>query len=426
MAWLRPHILAALVVVCVASLFVAHATPSDHPITVITNANLFAPHPSGLVDLYVAGGSLVAVLPHGVADPHLFASMLNAQGGSPLVSLVDVQGDYVLPGLIDPHMHVTGGGGEMGPASRTPSAQVSQIVDGGITTLVGLLGTDGVSRSLENLLQMVLGLEQSGLTTYMLTGSYHTPVKTLFDTVERDVTLIEKVIGVGEVAISDHRSSWPSFQELVQIVSDARVGGMLSGTCGVALFHVGDGPTTLDPLWEIVEKTTIPISQMYPTHVSGRGMPLLLDGIDWIAQGGTVDFTADAPGENVTVEALLFYREQGVDMSHVTVSSDAYGSFPVYKNGVLQSYGVGMPENILNDLRTLVLDHQWSLDSAFSLATNNTATMLQLERKGTLEVGKDADLMVLSASSLDLRYVMAGGAWLKTPDWTASGMFPCT
>ena len=56
-------------------------------------------------------------------------------------------------------------------------------------------------------------------------------------------------------------------QQLVELVSNCRVAGMLSGKCGIAYFHVGSGPTMLDPLWEIVNKTTIPITQMYPTHM---------------------------------------------------------------------------------------------------------------------------------------------------------------
>ena len=62
------------------------------------------------------------------------------------VRVVDAAGGYVVPGLVDIHVHVTGGGGEMGPASRTPEGTLGEILDAGITTLVGVLGTDCVSR----------------------------------------------------------------------------------------------------------------------------------------------------------------------------------------------------------------------------------------------------------------------------------------
>jgi hypothetical protein len=143
---------------------------------------------------------------------------LLATMGDDSIQTINMNGSVVLPGIIDPHVHVTGGGGEKGPASRVPPAQLSQIVDGmnsvcvcvcvyncasvnvsltrkialttclvvaGVTTLVGLLGTDSVTRSLENLLQTLMGLDANGLTTYMFTGSYHVPVVTILPTIEK-------------------------------------------------------------------------------------------------------------------------------------------------------------------------------------------------------------------------------------------------
>lgn len=37
--------------------------------------------------------------------------------------------------------------------------------------------------------------------------------------------------------------------------------------------------------------------------------------------------------------------------------------------------------------------------------------------------GKDADLLLLDESSLELRYVFAKGVLVKTPDWTRGGLF---
>lgn len=45
------------------------------------------------------------------------------------------------------HVHITGGGGEAGPASRCPEAQLSKLISAGITTVVGVTGTDSVTRS---------------------------------------------------------------------------------------------------------------------------------------------------------------------------------------------------------------------------------------------------------------------------------------
>jgi beta-aspartyl-dipeptidase (metallo-type) len=343
---------------------------------------------------------------------------------SGLVTVINATGKLCVPGLIDPHVHVSGGGGEIGPDSRTPNAQLSQILDSGITSFVGIRGTDGVTRSGENLLQFLLSFEQMGLSTWMWTGSYQMPVDTLFSSVERDIILIEKIVGAGEIAISDHRGSWPSFQQLVELVSSCRRGGMLSGKAGIAYFHVGDGPTMLDPLWEIVNKTTIPITQMYPTHVSSRGARLVKEGARWVEAGGFVDFTADAPGEDETTAALNIYRSRGVDLSHVTLSSDSYGSLPEYdQSGTVIGYGVASPMNLIQQLRTLVLNDNWPLDLAWALATSNTASYLQIPGKGQIIAGNDGDL--LDPIDLSISFLFANGALLKSPTNTTTAMFPC-
>ena len=62
------------------------------------------------------------------------------------VCVLDVPGCILTPGLVDLHVHIIGGGGEAGPSSCTPSSQLSDFLDAGITTVVGVLGTDCVTR----------------------------------------------------------------------------------------------------------------------------------------------------------------------------------------------------------------------------------------------------------------------------------------
>lgn len=241
-----------------------------------------------------------------------------------------------------------------------------------------------------------------------------------------DIVLINKIIGAGEIAISDHRSSWPSYQQLVELVSNCRVAGLLSGKAGIAHFHVGDGPGMLNPLWDIVNQTTIPITQMYPTHMSSRGQALINEGINWIQHGGYLDFTADAPNETDTSHALNQYKLKGVDLSHVTLSSDSYGSLPVYdSNGNLITYSVASPMNLLNQIKTMITQYHWDITSAFSLGTSNTASYLGFLNKGKLQAGKDGDVIILNPNNYSLQYVFAKGNMLKNFNQTASAMFPC-
>lgn len=238
--------------------------------------------------------------------------------------------------------------------------------------------------------------------------------------------LINKIIGAGEIAISDHRSSWPSYQQLVELVSSCRVGGLLSGKAGIVCFHVGDAPGMLNPLWEIVNQTTIPITQMYPTHMSSRGQALINEGMKWIQAGGYLDFTADAPNETFTAQALNQYRVQGIDLSHVTVSSDSYGSLPVFDStGRLITYSVASPMNLLNQIITMITQYNWDITTAFSLATSNTASYLGFTNKGKLQNGNDGDIIILNPNTFAVQYVFANGQMLKNITHTSTAMFPC-
>lgn len=111
---------------------------AEFPMLLITNGQLYTPSPIGRGMILTGGGSIISILPDDYPDTNLT--------GLP-VKVVDARGGIVVPGLIDIHVHVTGGGGEMGPASRTPEATVGELLDAGITTIVGVLGTDCVSRS---------------------------------------------------------------------------------------------------------------------------------------------------------------------------------------------------------------------------------------------------------------------------------------
>ncbi|GAQ90131.1 hypothetical protein KFL_006040030 [Klebsormidium nitens] len=339
------------------------------------------------------------------------------------IEVIDAAGHVVVPGFVDIHEHITGGGGEAGPASRTPEAQLSEIIAAGVTTVVGTLGTDCVSRSLENLRAKVAALEADGLHAHMWVGCYRVPSPTLTGSLVRDMTL---VVGAGEVAVSDHRSSWPSTAELLSLAADARVGGMLIGKRGVLHLHVGDAPSLLGPLWAVVNATggALPMTHLLPTHVSLRGPALLADAARWVRQGGHVDFTADQAGENASVAALLEWRRVGVPLSGVSLSSDAFGSLPEYDSaGRLVRYGAFSPASLLATVRALVLAHGWAFPTALQLVTRNPAHFLGLLAAGRVEAGLPGDVLVLREADLALRWSFARGKKVLAPGWVKKGMF---
>jgi len=338
--------------------------------------------------------------------------------------VIDATGMIVVPGLVDVHIHASGGGGEAGPMSRTPEAQLDDLILGGVTTFVGLLGTDGTTRSEINLLSKLKGLSDEGLTTFMWSGSYQLPLATLTGSLESDLIVIDKVIGAGEIALSDHRSSVPTYEELTKIVSLCRDGGLLSGKAGKAYFHLGSGKQKIDLLWQIVTETDIPITQIYPTHMSRTG-GLSDEGANWILKGGYIDMTADGDDTaNNTIKTLLSYKSKQIPLDHVSISSDAYGSKPKFDSkGNLIAYTYVKPIVLLNELRRLIQIYGFSIAEAFGLMTRTPGKFLSLN-KGELIEGRDADILILDKATLTLQYVISKGEILKTPTWIKPPFVP--
>ena len=116
----------------------------------------------------------------------------------------------MVPGFIDPHEHLLGGSGEEGWASQTPEIALSEIVAGGITTVVGCLGTDTTTKTMPGLLAKAKAFNDEGLTAYIYSGGYNVPPITLTGSVRTDMLFVPEVIGAGEIAISDARSTEPT------------------------------------------------------------------------------------------------------------------------------------------------------------------------------------------------------------------------
>lgn len=370
-------------------------------ITLLRNAELYDPAPVGRRDLLVAAGTIVWV----GADCALPAA-LGAE-------VVDLEGRRVVPGLVDCHAHITGGGGESGPQSRVPAPALSRYTLGGTTTVVGVLGTDDTVRTPAELVTAAYGLAAEGLTALCLTGGYHVPVATVTGSVRRDLILVEPVVGVGEVAISDHRSSQPTRDELLRIAADAHVGGMMTGKAGIVHLHVGDGARGLAPVAEALDASELPPRVFHPTHVNRR-RALFEAALALAERGCVIDITAFpvAADEDAwpAAEALRRYLSTDLPPDRVTVSSDAGGCLPVFDtDGRITAMDVGRPGALADTLRELLAAGE-PLEAVLPAFTANPARLLRLPRKGRLAAGADADLVVLGASG-EVMDVMARGRW---------------
>lgn len=370
----------------------------------IKNAHIYTPEDLGKGDVLVGGGRILQI-----------EESLPAEAAYK-VTVLDGRGKVLMPGLIDAHVHILGGGGEGGAKSRTPEIMLSDITLGGVTTVVGCLGTDGCTRTMTNLLAKAKGLEEEGITTYVYTGSYQVPVRTLTGSIMDDLILLEKVVGTGEIAISDHRSSQPSKEEFARIVADTRVGGILSGKAGLVNIHMGDGEEKLDFLQYVRENTQIPSANMLPTHIN-RSRTLMMAGIGYAKNmGGYIDLTTSSdpdfldPDEVKASTGLKTALDEGVSEDHVTFSSDGQGSLPVFdSHGKFLGLGVGKVTSLYREMRDAVLTDGVPLTAALKAVTCNPAALLKLPKKGRIEEGTDGDLVLADRKTLEIAVVMAKG-----------------
>ncbi|PYZ97381.1 beta-aspartyl-peptidase [Alteribacter lacisalsi] len=386
----------------------------------IRNADVFAPDPLGVKDVLIADGRIAAV------KDHIFPE--NFSSGE--IEVINGTGLKLMPGLIDSHVHITGGGGEGSFKTRTPELMLSDCVAGGITTVVGVIGTDGTTRTMTNLVAKAKGLKEEGLSCFCQSGSYQVPVKTLTGSLEQDIILIEEIIGAGEIAISDHRSSQPTKEELARIASEARVGGILSGKAGVVNVHLGDSPDRLKLIEEVVETTDIPITQFVPTHIN-RNEELLEAGIAFAIKGGYVDFTTSttkeilAGDETKCSRGLKRMLAEGVPENRITFTSDGQGSLPEFdKAGNLKGLRIGRVTSLYKEVKDAVLEEGVPFETAIKVATSNVAEAYKFRQKGTVAAEMDADLLLVDAENLEIDSVIAGGKWMmKNKEIVTKGTF---
>jgi beta-aspartyl-dipeptidase (metallo-type) len=364
-------------------------------------ADLQAPEAMGRKDVLIAGGKILAIAddipePKGVE-----------------VEVISAGGLTMIPGLIDCHVHVAGAGGEGGPATRTPELRLSQLLEGGITSVVGCLGTDGLTRSPESVLMKVKALRAEGVSAWMFTGSYQVPTPTILGDVGRDIAMIEEVIGVGEVAISDHRCSGPTVDELVRLAGHARVGGMLGGKGGIVNLHMGDAKDPFRPIREVVARSELKPTQFLPTHCN-RNDHIYEDAKEY-GKEGYVDITASSypyfpEYEIKPAKAIVGLLSAGVPLEHITMTSDGCGSLPDFdEKGNLRKLETGQPRSILDEMRDAVWEEDLPLEKAVRVVTSNPAGILKLGGKGRIAVGADADVVLLD-KEFRVYHLTANGA----------------
>ena len=369
----------------------------------IRNAIVYAPEALGKKEILIGGNIIL-----GISD-----KIDMPQGMD--IEVIDANGLLVVPGLIDNHVHIAGAGGEGGPSTRTPELTLSRMFEGGVTTVVGCLGTDGLTRSVETVLMKAKSLRHEGASAWIWTGAYQVPTPSITGDVGRDIALIEEVIGVGELALSDHRSSYPSTGELIRITALARVGGMLGKKAGLVNIHLGDAKNPFSPLHDVINHSELKYTQFLPTHCNRNSY--IFEDSKTYGKTGYIDITTSGwpyfQDEEVKPStALRLLLEAGVPSGHITFSSDSCGSLPGFDDqGRLVKLEMGFPSANLRELADSVITEKIPIETSLKVLTSNVSTILKLPGKGFIANGMDADLLFLD-SGMQMVHLLAMGKWV--------------
>jgi beta-aspartyl-dipeptidase (metallo-type) len=354
----------------------------------------------GQKHLLIAAGKIVYV-----------GDVLPTLGDELAVQTIDLAGQIVIPGFIDAHTHITGGGGEAGFATRVPPVPLSQFTRAGVTTVLGLLGTDDLTRTTGSLLAQVYALREEGLSAYCYTGGYHLPPTTLTGSVKSDIVYIEPIVGVGELAISDHRSSQPTLNELLKVASEAHVARLMTGKAGIVHLHLGDGERGLALVREAIASAEIPARTYNPTHVNRR-KALFDEACELTKLGCWIDVTSFETGDvgYEPAEALLRYMQGDFPQDKLTISSDGGGCLPCFDHHGHMTKMDFASSSSMTEVFYQLLDQGVELERCLPFFTSNIATLLNFQHKGQLNSGCDADLVVLDSTNR-INHVMALGHW---------------
>ncbi len=335
--------------------------------------------------------------------------ILEGDSNYPVDEVYDAEGKTLIPGLIDQHIHITGGGGEGGFNTRVPEIGLSKLIEAGITTVVGLLGTDSETRSVENLVAKSLALTKEGIKTYSLTGSYAYPSPTITGSVKTDIVFVDQLIGV-KIAANDHRDSCLDYKELQRIGAEARVAGMISDKSGHVTIHMGGGKFYFDQINDALEHSNLPITIFRPTHVN-RDKKLYEEALDFAERGGYIDLTSGMNKYMADSKAYQLAKERNV-LDRITFSSDGFGSWSNYdEEGNLVEIGYSPVNTGMKAIREIVKSGE-KLEEAIKPFTSNVAKVLKLDKEvGFVKEGYFANLVLLN-EDLEIETVISQGQFM--------------
>lgn len=361
-------------------------------IALIKNAELYTPQYNGFGNILIINDK-IAGIGADVSIPDWAKKSFDCLE-------IDARHHFVSPGLIDAHVHITGGGGEAGFHTQVPPLPLSVPISGGITTIGGLLGTDGITRTVENVLAKACSLEEEGLSTFIMTGGYPFPSPTLTGSIQRDFAFIHKV-RAGKVALADHRVAPVSAEQLARLATDVRVGGMLRGFVGMLIMHIGASKEALSCVFEMIDKCPYLTCHLIATHIN-RSSLVFGQAEDLARRGGYMDISSGLSEKNLgsdcikPAKAIAKAIHDSVPLNNILMSSDGFGSAARYDDkGNVEGLTASDLHTLASEVRDLVLEEKLSFETALRPVTSSAAKAFSLyPAKGLLAAGSDADILI--------------------------------
>jgi len=284
-----------------------------------------------------------------------------------------------------------------------------------------------MTRSVESVLMKARGLKQEGVSAYIYTGAYQIPTPTMLGDVGKDIAMIDEVIGTGEIALSDHRSSTPTVSELIRLAIHSRIGGMLGNKAGIVNIHMGDAKNPFQPLYNAVEMSELTLKQFLPTHCNRNDY--IFEDAKLYGKNGFVDLTTSSypyfpEYEIKPSKAIRELLKARVPLQHITMSSDGCGSLPQFEeNGNIVKLETGSLASMFDELRDAVLKENLNLEKALQTVTSNVASILKLPTKGNIAVDKDADLVIIDSDFQIIHLCAMGSLMIKNSQLLRKGPY---
>jgi beta-aspartyl-dipeptidase (metallo-type) len=311
----------------------------------LRNGHVFSPQYAGVNDILIEDGIITCIRPKISVSAFVCARE------------IDVSGMFVMPGLIDTHVHIIGGGGETGDGSLIAPLEAASLIQNGITGCVGMLGYERRRKTPQMLFEKAAQFNEAGVETYALTGSYQLPPATLTGSLTEDLETLELCMGAGEIAIEDSRVQGFAMEQIILLLQTVHKAAKKTQKPLKAVFHIGDKAKDLSLLFRMVKIYPQTAEIAIPTHVN-RSAQVLEEAAKYIQMGGTVDITAGITPKEAeegfipAPQALAFLLDKTGGLDNVTLSSDAGGSIPVFdEKGAIVSCGTADASALLLDMQ---------------------------------------------------------------------------